>query len=67
MCERSIAGNRFGLGARLDDTAVSGTRRWLTDQLGKFDPLPAPLRGLPRSDRMVMELGEIRDARRERK
>jgi uncharacterized protein (DUF1800 family) len=35
--------------------------------LGKFDQHPAALRGLPGSDQLVMELGEIRDARRERK
>jgi uncharacterized protein (DUF1800 family) len=67
MRDSSIALNRFGLGARLDDDPVADARHWLLDQLGKFDPHPAALRGLPGSRQLVMELGEIRDARRERK
>jgi uncharacterized protein (DUF1800 family) len=67
MRDSSIALNRFGLGARLDDDPVTDARHWLLDQLGKFDQHPAALRGLPGSDQLVMELGEIRDARRERK
>jgi hypothetical protein len=34
MRDSSIALNRFGLGARLDDDPVTDARHWLLDQLG---------------------------------
>ena len=43
MSEVTIALNRFGLGARFDQAPVPDPRRWLTEQLDRFDPRPAPL------------------------
>jgi uncharacterized protein (DUF1800 family) len=37
----AIALNRFGLGARPDDTVPADPRRWLTDQFARFDVRPA--------------------------
>jgi len=38
----SIALNRFGLGARPEDSAPAEPRRWLLEQLGRYQAAPAP-------------------------
>ncbi|HVI99588.1 MAG TPA: DUF1800 domain-containing protein [Sphingomonas sp.] len=47
MTDLSIALNRFGLGARGDEPTPTNARRWLMDQLDRFDPKPAALAALP--------------------
>jgi uncharacterized protein (DUF1800 family) len=53
MTTESIALNRFGLGARPDDSPPADPRRWLLSQLDSFDPLPAPWRALPRTPQLA--------------
>lgn len=42
----AIAVNRFGLGARGDEPPPADPKRWLIDQLGRFDPRPTTLAGI---------------------
>lgn len=42
-----IAVNRFGLGARPDEPLPVDARGWLRAQIGRFDPSPPELAGLP--------------------
>jgi len=44
---QAIALNRFGLGARPDESPPSDPKRWLLDQITAFDPKPAALTTLP--------------------
>ncbi|MCD2518144.1 DUF1800 domain-containing protein [Massilia sp. G4R7] len=50
MSKESIALNRFGLGARPDDTPPGDPQRWLLSQLEAYDALPPPWQKLPRTD-----------------
>ncbi|HYJ52322.1 MAG TPA: DUF1800 domain-containing protein [Allosphingosinicella sp.] len=47
MSTLSIAFNRFGLGARADDSAPQDPRRWLAGQLDRFDPRPEAIAAAP--------------------
>lgn len=49
--DHAIALNRFGLGARADEPLPGQPKRWLIEQLGRFEPRPAALRSVPGSDR----------------
>lgn len=60
-----IALNRFGLGARPDDTAPADGRQWLREQLGRYEPRPPAWDPLPTSGDLVRDVvarqREIRD------
>jgi uncharacterized protein (DUF1800 family) len=65
--EASIALNRFGLGARPGDT-LDRPRRWLFDQLERYEPRPAPIAALASSTSIGAELSAyLAEARRERR
>ncbi|MBX3594302.1 DUF1800 domain-containing protein [Sphingomonas sp.] len=74
MSDASIALNRFGLGAKAGARPPADPRRALIDQFGAFDPRPAPIAALPRTQAIAAQLAdylaEVRqlaqDARRER-
>lgn len=53
MTPSALALNRFGLGARPDDTPPSDPQRWLLAQLDAYDPLPAAWKALPRTPALV--------------
>jgi uncharacterized protein (DUF1800 family) len=71
VSESAIALNRFGLGGRRGENAPAEPRRWLLDQLARFDPRPPAIAALPGSAAMVMAFSGARMdqamARRERK
>jgi len=60
---QAIALNRFGLGARPDEAPPADPRRWLIDQIGAFDPAPAPFAALPPPGSLAQayfqEVGEL--------
>jgi len=47
MSVNAIAFNRFGLGARSDDSPPGEPRRWLAGQFERFEPRPAPIAAAP--------------------
>jgi uncharacterized protein (DUF1800 family) len=49
MTPASIALNRFGLGARPDDTAPADAKSWLLSQFDRYEPLPAAWQAQPRT------------------
>ncbi|RZS84215.1 DUF1800 domain-containing protein [Pigmentiphaga kullae] len=51
-----IALNRFGLGARPDDTAPADGRQWLRGQLGRYEPRPPAWDPLPTSGDLVRDV-----------
>ena len=53
MTPAAIAQNRFGLGARPDESPPADPRRWLLAQLDDYDPLPAAWMPLPRTTALV--------------
>lgn len=69
MSERSIALNRFGLGARLGDPEIRGSagaaREWLMGQLTSYDPQPAPIRQAANSAAILSDLAAYQDQARE--
>ncbi len=58
MLVSTIALNRFGLGARPDDQSPSDPKRWLLQQLDRFDPRPQALAQVPERARVVDQLAE---------
>ncbi|MDB5953873.1 DUF1800 domain-containing protein [Ramlibacter sp.] len=52
----SIALNRFGLGARAEDTPPSDPQGWLLAQFSRYDPAPAAWAALPRTPALLQEL-----------
>ncbi|MGI4879728.1 MAG: DUF1800 domain-containing protein [Janthinobacterium lividum] len=61
----AIALNRFGLGARPDDTVPADPGRWLVDQFARFDPCPAGFAALDDAGTAVMRYREEQQARRQ--
>lgn len=53
MSASAIALNRFGLGARPDEPAPADAQRWLLSQFDKYEALPAPWKGAPRTPALV--------------
>lgn len=53
MTSPALALNRFGLGARPDDTVPADPKRWLLSQLDSYEPLPAPWKALLRTPDVV--------------
>jgi uncharacterized protein (DUF1800 family) len=56
MLSTTIALNRFGLGARPDDRPPADAKRWLLDQLHRFDPKPQALAQVPARAEVVDQL-----------
>jgi uncharacterized protein (DUF1800 family) len=54
----AIALNRFGLGARPSDAALSDPTAWLLNQFSRFDPRPQPIASVPSRAEVV---GQLRD------
>jgi uncharacterized protein (DUF1800 family) len=53
MTYSAVTLNRFGLGARPDDTPPPDPQRWLLAQLDSYEPLPAAWKVLPRTPALV--------------
>jgi uncharacterized protein (DUF1800 family) len=53
-----IALNRFGLGARADEPAPADPRRWLLEQLGRYEPLPAAWTAQPRTGALLADYAD---------
>jgi uncharacterized protein (DUF1800 family) len=53
MTYSAVTLNRFGLGARSDDTPPPDPQRWLLAQLDSYEPLPAAWKALPRTPALV--------------
>lgn len=56
----AIALNRFGLGARPDDTPPANPKAWLLAQFEQYQPLPAAWAGQPTAVALATQLGEQR-------
>lgn len=53
MSNLTLALNRFGLGARPEDTPPTDPQRWLLAQLDAYDPLPSPWKQVERTTALV--------------
>jgi len=53
MSASTIALNRFGLGARPDETAPADPQRWLLSQFANYEALPAPWKALARTPALL--------------
>ncbi|MEM5446581.1 DUF1800 family protein [Paraburkholderia guartelaensis] len=56
----AIAMNRFGLGARADETPPANPRGWLLGQFQAYEPLPAAWRNEPGALALAARFGEER-------
>ena len=66
MSDIAIAFNRFGLGARGDDSPPEHPRAWLTGQLDRFESRPAPIAAAPARAEVAGQLADyLEEARRE--
>lgn len=65
--ETAIALNRFGLGARPDAAPLANAKRWLIEQMAKFDPRPAAISALPPRSELITAIKDLRIENRERK
>jgi uncharacterized protein (DUF1800 family) len=66
MPQVQIALNRFGLGIKAGEAPPADAKRWLLDQMGRYNPAPAAIAALPGSRELVGQLAEVRIDRRER-
>jgi uncharacterized protein (DUF1800 family) len=64
MLASTIALNRFGLGARADDPQPADSKRWLLQQLDRFEVRPQPLAQVPTRAAVVDQLAQYLDAQR---
>ncbi|MCP3734842.1 DUF1800 domain-containing protein [Sphingomonas sp. RP10(2022)] len=64
MSEAAIALNRFGLGARANEIPPGDPRRWLTAQIGAYEPRPAPVAAAPTSAAVAAELAAYQATQR---
>lgn len=58
----AIAVNRFGYGLRSQDALPADPKRWLLDQLDRFDPRPSTIAAVPTTAQIVRALGEYQQA-----
>ncbi|MFL6726455.1 MAG: DUF1800 family protein [Sphingomicrobium sp.] len=58
MLSTTIALNRFGLGARPDDQPPADPKRWLLQQLERFEARPAALAQVPPRTQVIQQLGD---------
>jgi uncharacterized protein (DUF1800 family) len=59
----AIAMNRFGLGARPDETPPASPQHWLLDQFARYEPLPAAWHDEPGAVAIATRFGEERQQR----
>lgn len=64
MLSTTIALNRFGLGARPADQPPPEPKRWLLQQMDRFEPQPQALAQVPPRRQVVQQLGEYLAAQR---
>ena len=62
--KQAIALNRFGLGARPEDSIRADPQRWLVDQFARFDVRPASFASLVDAGTMVKRYREEKQANR---
>ncbi len=66
MSDIAIALNRFGLGARGDDSPPADPRAWLTAQFDRFEARPAPIAAAPARAEVAGQLADyLEEVRRE--
>ncbi len=65
MADASIALNRFGLGARPDESIPSDPKRWLKGQLDSFEPKPPAFASVPTREKVAGELADFYDQQRQ--
>ena len=58
MLASTIALDRFGLGGRLDDQPPSDPKKWLLEQLGRFEPRSPAFAQVPARAQVVQRLGD---------
>jgi uncharacterized protein (DUF1800 family) len=63
--DASIALNRFGLGARPDESVPDNPKAWLKQQIEAFDPKPAPIAAVPPRAKVAGELADFYDQQRQ--
>jgi len=63
--DASIALNRFGLGARSDESVPDNPKAWLKHQIEAFDPKPAALVSVPPRAEVAGELADFYDQQRQ--
>lgn len=64
MSEAAVALNRFGLGARPGDSPPTDPRRWLADQLTRYQQHPPALDGVPTSAAVALDILAYRSEQR---
>ena len=67
MSEATVALNRFGLGARPGDAAPEAPRRWLDDQIARYQARPAALAAAPTSAAVAVDILAYRAEQRDRR
>lgn len=65
MSDTSIALNRFGLGARPDETPPGNAKGWLLDQLGRYQPRPPAIASAAGSAAVAANLATYLDEQRQ--
>ena len=63
--DASIAINRFGLGARPDESIPDNPKAWLKHQIEAFDPKPAAIASVPPRAKVAGELADFYDQQRQ--
>ena len=63
--QQAIALNRFGLGARPDDTPPADPQRWLAGQLDRFEIRPAAIAATPDFAQAAARIADVRKAMRD--
>ncbi|MBN8808354.1 MAG: DUF1800 domain-containing protein [Sphingomonas sp.] len=64
MADASIALNRFGLGARPDESVPADPKGWLHRQLEAFEPQPAAIGAVPGREKVAGELADCYEQQR---
>ncbi|HEX4695848.1 DUF1800 domain-containing protein [Sphingomonas sp.] len=65
MADASIALNRFGLGARPDESEPSDPKAWLKRQIETFEPKPAAFAAVPTRAKVAGELADYIEQQRQ--
>jgi len=63
--DASIALNRFGLGARPDESIPDNPKAWLKQQIEGFDPKPAAIAAVPPRAQVAGELADFYEQQRQ--
>lgn len=61
MSDANIAINRFGYGARPDETPPADPKRWLLTQFDRYEPRPAAIAATPGRAQVAGELADFYD------